>query len=355
MIKACLFVREDPALLNNRFFSETTLYGMKSDMYMYVQLKKDFQLRGVDLSTQDINPVKDSTIVIVLNETGSFVNYSKPEGQHLYLILSEPPVYNYRDWLAENHRVFDKVFVYDNRRVDNKKYLHYNFAIDFESFPEFKPVSETEFTNRRLCALMAGSFSVIEHKADVQSLLFERYKAIQWFNRNHPNDFDFYSRASLENKLEEFRGASLLKKLAPAFVKQIGKLRYQRNVKQVFQGSADADKKIDFLRKYRFYLCYENTHGINGLISEKLFDCFAAACIPIYLGAPDLSNYVPKNCYIDKNDFKSYKQLYLFIKDMNYQTYAGYIQNIHNFMSGPMTKPFTVSTFTNNIISHIDL
>ena len=51
--KFCLYVRQDPALLSNQIFKTDVLYGMKSDGYMFVQLKNDLENLQIELSTQD--------------------------------------------------------------------------------------------------------------------------------------------------------------------------------------------------------------------------------------------------------------------------------------------------------------
>lgn len=353
MIKATLYVREDPAMLANAIFSGKALYGMKSDMYMYVALKEEFKKIGIDLNTQDLSPVTESTFVLVLNETTFFRTYQKPAGQKLFLILSEPPVYNFDDWKKENHKNFDKVFTFDTKLVDHKKFIQYNYPIDFETEALPGPVSEKEFNERKLCTLMAGTFSVLPHKPEMKSLLYERYKAIRWFNKMAPHDFDLYSRAAIEKKFEEFRGASYLQKFVPALRQSIGTYKFKKNIQAVFKGSAGAHKKIETMKNYRFYICYENTQGINGLISEKIFDCFAASCVPIYAGAPDISRYVPANCFIDKTKFASYEDLHKFLVSMTYAEYTEYISSIIQFMSSSKTEPFKVNSFTKTIISTI--
>jgi hypothetical protein len=355
MLKATLYVREDPALLNNAVFSGKSLYGMKSDMYMYVALRKELGLLGVDLSTQDINPVHSSGFIIVLNETLFFKNYQKTKEQKLYLILSEPPVYNFEDWKKENHLTFDKIFVYDDRLADNIKYFHYNFAIDFESFDKPGLVSRETFSKKKLCVLMAGTFSVLPHRKEMQSLLHERYKAISWFNRNFPNDLDFFSRVIIEKKFEEFKGSSYLNKISPSLVGKIASYKFKRNCEKVFKGSVEAEKKIETMKAYKFYLCYENSHGINGLISEKIFDCFAASCIPVYEGAPDITRYIPPGCFINKEDFKSYPALHHYLVNMSYEEYSGYIENMLAFMNSEEIDPFKVCAFTKKIIAQIEL
>lgn len=353
MIKATLYVREDPALLNNEVFSGKSLYGMKSDMYMYVALRRELAKSHIDLSTQDIYPVENSEIVIVLNETAFFRNYKKGKTQKLYLILSEPPVYNFDDWNKDRHVIFDKVFVYDSSLVDNKKYFHYNYAIDLDTIVKPTVPSEEEFASKKLCTLMAGTFSPLPHDPKLKSLLYKRFQTLSWFNRNRPNDFDLFSRTDVEKKFREFRGVSLLQKLWPALVKKIAHYKYQRHCAKVFKGAVGAEKKIEVMNHYKFYICYENTHGINGLISEKIFDCFAAGCVPVYDGAPDIGHYIPETCFIKRSDFISHETLYHYLATMNYPAFKNYIEQIRLFMTSERIRIFEVSSFTKSIISQI--
>jgi GR25 family glycosyltransferase involved in LPS biosynthesis len=53
-------------------------------------------------------------------------------------------------------------------------------------------------------------------------------------------------------------------------------------------------KKHEFLKKYKFCLCYENESS-DGYITEKLLHAKAAGCIPIYWGASDVAkDFDPK-------------------------------------------------------------
>jgi len=71
--------------------------------------------------------------------------------------------------------------------------------------------------------------------------------------------------------------------------------------------------KTETIKHYRFYFCYENMHNIEGYITEKIFNCFTAGCVPIYLDASNIQNYIPKNCFIDRRDFKDLAEVYAFI------------------------------------------
>ena len=87
MTRATFYVREDPALLNNSVFSGESIYGMKSDMYMYIALRKKLEAAGMNIATQDLHPVAESDVVVVLNETGFFQELQKKGRSRNYILF----------------------------------------------------------------------------------------------------------------------------------------------------------------------------------------------------------------------------------------------------------------------------
>lgn len=62
-------------------------------------------------------------------------------------------------------------------------------------------------------------------------------------------------------------------------VRRAGKFRRNsRSLQWLFR-----DRKIDYLRMFKFNLCPENVNE-DGYVTEKLFECIAAGCLPIYQG-----------------------------------------------------------------------
>jgi hypothetical protein len=331
--KATLLVRHDPALLNNRIFSGEALYGMKSDTYLYIALREQMRARGIELATQDVHPPSEADIVISLDQVDIMQDFVRRSGQQCFLILTEPPVYYPSNYLPARHKVFDKVFTYDYTRVDNKKYFLYYFAIDFESYPPFVSATAEEFSRRKLCTLAAAAFAVSAPPAGSPSLLHERYLTLKWFSDNHPDEFDFYSRGLDPKEFESFRGAGLVKRFLPQTVLQAIAKRRRRVFDKVLRGSIPPEEKVQKLRDYRFYVAYENTGNMPGCISEKIFDCFAASVVPIYLGDPQVNRLIPSACFIDRRKFATHEDLYQFLHRMDYATYAGYLKAIEAFLS----------------------
>lgn len=67
--------------------------------------------------------------------------------------------------------------------------------------------------------------------------------------------------------------------------------------------------KFEVLQSYEFCLCFENM-AMNGYITEKIFDCLYAGTIPLYLGAPDISRYIPSTVYVDCSKFSSWSAMW---------------------------------------------
>lgn len=66
-------------------------------------------------------------------------------------------------------------------------------------------------------------------------------------------------------------------------------------------GGGGEIKKHEFLKDYKFCLCYENESS-DGYVTEKLLHAKAAGCIPIYWGAPDVVKDFDPRGFINLTD-----------------------------------------------------
>ena len=88
---------------------------------------------------------------------------------------------------------------------------------------------------------------------------------------------------------------------------------WQKEGFKTYQGSVE--DKIAATRGYKFSICYENTRGVPGYITEKIFDSFQAGVVPVYLGAPNITDEVPAGCFIDRRKFSSYQKLHAYLRN----------------------------------------
>src|SRR5450759_2028825 len=95
-------------------------------------------------------------------------------------------------------------------------------------------------------------------------------------------------------------------------------------VARSYRGELPTFGKVSTLANYRFALCFENT-AFPGYVTEKIFDCFAAGCIPVYLGAPDIASMIPAGAFIDARDFSDLTGLESFIRDLRPEVARDYV------------------------------
>lgn len=91
-------------------------------------------------------------------------------------------------------------------------------------------------------------------------------------------------------------------------------IKNYRRIMSVYHGKCES--KYNKLSEYNFCLCFENSI-VEGYLTEKLFDCLYTGAIPIYLGAPDIEQYIPREAYIDFRQFSSYSELESFVRALS--------------------------------------
>jgi hypothetical protein len=117
-------------------------------------------------------------------------------------------------------------------------------------------------------------------------------------------------------------------------------LPYWKNRKklmEVYKGSCVS--KFEVFKQYDFCLCLENM-PMRGYITEKIFDCLYSGTIPLYLGAPDISNYVDENTFIDCRRFSSWSEMWEFVSGMSKVEILEMREAGRSFLRGMKAKPF---------------
>lgn len=328
MIKATFFTGS--FYLNNRQFDITDPVANINDcLYGSYLLKRKLEEKGINLSTQDINP-PDEASFIIYNDIPSLKHIEVDKVN--YLLLIESKVVYPANWNIENHRYFKKIFTWNDTLIDNKKYFKINYAHKIPSEIDFHLAEK-----KKLC-VMINSNKFSDHPLELYT---ERIRVINWFEKNHPEDFDLYG-AGWDKYI--FKGG--LKKLNR--VEIVSKMLAPRHKCLRFPAPSKT-----ILPGYKFAICYENARDIPGYITEKIFNCFFSGCIPIYLGAPNITDYIPANTFIDKRNFKTYEELYSYIKNMPDAEYIDFLDAIKNFVLSDKIYPFSAECFVETLFKEI--
>jgi hypothetical protein len=154
-------------------------------------------------------------------------------------------------------------------------------------------------------------------------------KAIDYFEKRIPQEFHLYGR-----------GWNAPKKYS--LKERIFSFKIYRSYKGPIP--RDPSSKVKILSQYKFCLCFENCRA-NGYISEKIIDCLKAHVVPIYYGAPNIQDYIPKNCYLDYRDFVDNQSLLKCISSMSQDTYNQYIENGKRYLKNRFNKLWSEDAF----------
>lgn len=108
----------------------------------------------------------------------------------------------------------------------------------------------------------------------------------------------------------------------------------------------ECTSKFEVLQNYEFCLCFENM-SMDGYITEKIFDCLYAGTIPLYMGAPDILDYIPEDVFVDCRKYLTWKEMWDDVSTMP----ANKIESMkiagRCFLQGDVAKKFY------NSIAHI--
>ena len=311
-------------------------------VYPFVFLAQELQKLGHRVATIDTDRLEAFDAIVFVEFPGANNPYFKKlinrGHKNLYLILQESPIIKPDNLDPKNHVYFKKVFTWDDNLVDNKKYFKLNYS---HRIPQDLHFNVDE--KKKLCALIAGN-KFTPHPKELYS---QRVKAIRWFEQNHPEDFDLFGIGwDRYNFHGQFMGIKLARLNRLTFVTKLLAPHYPS-----YRGRISS-KNATF-QNYRFAICYENAKDFPGYITEKIFDCFFAGCVPIYWGAGNITSHIPAGTFIDKRNFESYETLYSYIKNMPEQEYLGYQNAIKNFLGSEKAYPFSAEYFSGTIIKEI--
>jgi alpha(1,3/1,4) fucosyltransferase len=256
---------------------------------------------------------------------------SKPK----YLIIFESELIRKENFDSDNHVLFDKVFTWSDVLIKNNqdKYKKLNFSYDLP-----RQIARTK--KSKLCTLIAGN-KKLNHPLELYS---KRVEVIRWFEVNHIEDFDFYGT-----------GWDCYYFTGPRFVRALNRIK---PVARLFASKFPSYKgkiasKKEILQKYKFSICFENARDIPGYITEKIFDCFFSGCVPIYWGANNIEEHIPKNCFIDFTRFSSLEEVYQYITNMPDDVYQKYLDDINDFLNGEDCYSYSIEFFSKKIVSVI--
>lgn len=335
---------------NRLFDMEDAVTNKDNCLYSFYLLREKLLENNIDLATQDINTVEDSEIIFFNDFPKKLPR--KRQFQKFYLLALESEAVKPQNFNTRKYKYFDKIFTWNDNVVNHKNVIKLNYSFFIN------PLKYTRFAEKKklLCLVSGNKFS--NHKNELYT---ERINAIEYFEANYSKDFDLYGTGW---------DKAFKSKLVYLFVKRISGNKWTNRfwklleliisalklngliTKKYFNYKGALSPKIPALQEYKFNLCYENV-SVSGYITEKIFDCFFAGCVPIYLGAPNINDYIPVNTFIDKRNFNTYEELYQYLVSISEEKYTEYINAIKGFLKSDQVFQFSAEHFAKTIVDNI--
>lgn len=272
-------------------------------------------------------------------------------------ILEPPVVYPrlYRS-LPEFARVFERVYLFNDRGDGYRLGASLRRKVHAFQVPQpFDGPIEALWQNRARAGmtLINSNKSPASYRAELYG---ERLRAIAYFGaRGH---LDLYGRGwddPWRPMLEAGRARREFPLLTLAKVLRRGVfppyLRHRRTVRQAYRGEIAA--KHEVLSRYTYAICYENME-MRGYITEKIFDCLYVGTIPIYRGAPDVTDWIPPECFIDARRFPDYPALERHLAGLTEAQLEGYRVAGRRYLLSAQFQAFSSERFAARFVADLN-
>lgn len=319
----------------------------------YIALAARMHALGYDLQPAGDRPVSDCEWVLFFDASSV---YGPPIGARIYrsilnhmyvgrgrdiyraciaagmaskvaLFLWEAPAVEPRNWISALHALFPVIFTWHDDFAGRDQF-HKIYVPQPNRFP---PVQPRPFADKKLLVNISAN-KVSRHARELYSA---RRESIRYFERARPGEFDLYGIGWDKPATP----AQKILRQAPAYPSYCGPVAH----------------KWDIYPGYRFALCYENLRDEPGYLTEKIFDCMRADCVPIYWGDPHVTRVIPQGAFVDRRRFASDQELEHYLASLSEKDYQHYRAAIADFLASSQFRLFLQDAFVDRIISILGL
>lgn len=318
----------EPEILNDEPFNLS-----KGSHSWEQQLKLLAELNGIEIHTPDRARFKN-VIGVIFFDNMFYHNLLSLKKLHSMNLLEktvyidfEPPTGHAKKHEQDSLRLLSKLFkaviTYDDDLANRGNFIKGNVANFYADLAEKKDFSKKNFavmvTNNTTPSMIIRSlnywnntdyYNVRNISYHKKAIYHKRLEVASYFLNNHKSELDIYGSG------------------------------FPDDYKEMCRGYLNRSEKIDKMSYYKFAFAFDSYTNQNGYISEKIFDAFFARTVPVYLGADNVSKYIPRECFIDLRDFSSYDQLYNYLAKMSRKEYDKRILAIDAFLESDKFNDF---------------
>ncbi|OGG38373.1 hypothetical protein A3D55_00390 [Candidatus Jorgensenbacteria bacterium RIFCSPHIGHO2_02_FULL_45_20] len=299
----------------------------------YEGLKNFLSGKGIEINTYDLYKKGDKIDLWIMME---------PSPQKYFLMLKrgicpkkvlffilEPDIVNPWAWkYLKLYMPFHKAFLSWSSDLVKRypgKFVELKVPIPFDKskYPHYK-----EKIKKNLCVLMqSNKFSNI--KGELYSL---RREIVRFYEKRGDGLLDLYGLGwNTENTRHLGKSKPLYTTLYKGF----------------------AEDKWETFSEYWFAFCIQNSIP-SGDFEYDPFMAMATGTVPIYLPPPNADKYVPKDTYINYNDFENLEELTKYLMSLKKTPeYEKYRESGWKYINSARYRPFTVEEFSEKVYEGI--
>lgn len=250
------------------------------------------------------------------------------EPKKCILMKNEPPIYNCFFGKRLNDPLYTNGFltVMASNKTPPYDYYYNIPRFEFKLVKEYFDINKNEF----LCTMLRNKkWSYLRNSIDLRNREFNKQSLLKFRMKA-----DIYFSIRFDSKYDSFGGPWASGTYA-------GKI------------PGDGVSLYKHMCHYKFSFAPENSR-FNGYVTEKPIQAMCCGCIPIYYGAPDVEEYLPKGTFIDCDTHRNYAYLCNYIESMDENEYNEYIKNIRRFVTTDESKKFSSVEFAKGFKKVLD-
>jgi hypothetical protein len=364
------FSADVPSLRNNQLFSEAiTLNYPGSSWAGYVKKKcpwpVDFQTIDVTLDKIREGVLDPKCVALVQHHfDDQSTSLIRMGAVPLLLVMHESPLYagKFYDCLNDLAKKFKNVMIFGAKDsgISNATQAY---------FPSYSKLdihnNQTPWSMRQFACMVVSNKYVLTKPIFFSENIQEFFWWAGKFVRRRMGNLSLSKQINLDlfqlqdkrleiievmlslNLLDLYgSGWEKLFRIPPSIRKKLSLLIPGGGVATIPYGK---DTKRHTLSKYKFNICFENM-SYPGYVTEKIIDAILAGTIPVYWGAPDISDYVPEDVFIDASRFSDFEEMVNHLLNMDEQCAERMLQKGREFLVSPAGQRFSYESIASEVI-----
>jgi hypothetical protein len=300
--------------------------------------------RGVQFATADVLPAADANILIYMSPPGSpddVVALKKKNPDLITILMTYETAMGARYLLnPQNLVAYDAVITYDKRLIDDERYFYFGPR----AYYRHRIREGLPFEERRVACLVGTN-----RKMRYRSGLFTMKKG--W----HFSFRDWLDYAFCPGQLITYRsrvGSACARYPADGFDIYGEGWELLPETAHIFRG-VPTESTLAYAGKYRYSFAFENHTGDASLISERIWDAFWGDTVPVYLGNKQISDFVPRDSYIDASQFENPKEMLDWLARSSKDSWSKHHEAGREFIRSPVIEKFLPESFAEQFLQQL--